>query len=100
MHEPQLVPAFSLAPISAAVPAPALIASQIVSRPTPKQAHTTGPELATPSADRPDNSVRRWSLLSTSRANRLLATFQSPASRAAPMNRQVAMRSPANEAAR
>ncbi len=48
MHEPQLVPALSFAPISAAVFAPAAIASQIETRPTPKQAQTTGPALTTP----------------------------------------------------
>ena len=53
MHEPQLVPAFNLAPISAAVLAPAAMAARIVLRPTPKQAQTTGPALANPSADLP-----------------------------------------------
>ena len=43
MHEPQLVPALSFAPISAAERAPAAMVSQIVVRPTPKQAQTTGP---------------------------------------------------------
>src|SRR4051794_10276034 len=43
MQEPQLVPVFSCAPIAAAEPAPAAIASQIVARPTPKQAQTVGP---------------------------------------------------------
>ncbi len=43
MHEPQLVPAFSCVPISAALPAPAAMALQIVVRPTPKQAQTIGP---------------------------------------------------------
>jgi hypothetical protein len=35
MHEPQLVPALSWAPISAALPAPAAMASQMVVQPTP-----------------------------------------------------------------
>ncbi len=59
MQEPQLVPAFSLAPISAAERAPAAIASQMVVRPTPKQAQTIGPALARPSVDLPDSSMRR-----------------------------------------
>ena len=59
MQEPQLVPAFSLAPISAAERAPAAMASQIVVRPTPKQAQTIGPALARPSVDLPDSSMRR-----------------------------------------
>src|SRR3954454_17949698 len=42
-HEPQLVPALSFAPISAAVRAPAAMVSQMVPRPTPKQAQTIGP---------------------------------------------------------
>ena len=50
MHEPQLVPAFSFAPMSAAERAPAAMVSQIVLRPTPKQAQTIGPALARPSA--------------------------------------------------
>ena len=40
-----MVPAFSLAPISTGVTAPAAIASQIVARPTPKHAQTTGPAI-------------------------------------------------------
>ena len=59
MHEPQLVPAFNCAPIFEAVAAPAAMASQIVARPTPKQAQTIGPLLANPSIDLPDNSMRR-----------------------------------------
>src|SRR4030088_206555 len=100
MQEPQLVPAFNFAPISAAEPAPAAMASQIVVRPTPKQAQTIGPLLARPSVDLPDSNIRRWSSLSASAANRFLTTPQSPASRAGPMNRQVSMRSSVNEAAR
>ena len=46
MHEPQLVPAFTRAPISLAVPAPAAMAAQTV--PTPKQAQTTGPGAGQP----------------------------------------------------
>src|SRR6478735_1706215 len=100
MQEPQFVPAFSFAPISAAECAPAAMALQMVVRPTPKQAQTIGPALASPSDDLPDNSMRRWSLLSASAANRLFTTFQSPASRAGPMNRQVSMQPPAKDAAR
>src|SRR5258708_36244513 len=59
MQEPQLVPAFSRAPISAAPCAPAAIASQMVLRPTPKQAQTMGPVPASPSLERPDSSMRR-----------------------------------------
>ena len=59
MQEPQLVPALSLAPISAALRAPLAMASHIVARPTPKQAQTTGPVLATPSVERPESSMRR-----------------------------------------
>ena len=94
------MPAFSLAPISAAVCAPAAIASQIVVRPTPKQAQTIGPALASPSADLPDSSMRRWSSPKLSAANRLLTTFQSPASPAGPMNRQASMRPPSKDAPR
>ena len=61
MQDPQLVPAFSLAPISAGEPAPAAIASQMVVRPTPKQAQTMGPVLANPSVDLPDSSILRAS---------------------------------------
>src|SRR5260370_23095132 len=100
MHEPQLVPALSFAPISAAARAPAAMVSEIVLRPTPKQAQTIGPALARPSADLPESSMRRWTLLSVSAANSPLTTFQSPASRAGPMNRQDSMRSPAKDAAR
>src|SRR5258708_1411688 len=98
MQEPQLVPAFNFAPISAAECAPAAMASQMVVRPTPKQAQTIGPALARPSADLPESSMRRWTLLSASAVNRPLTTFQSPASRAGPTNRQVSIRSPANGA--
>src|SRR6266850_516106 len=59
MQDPQLVPAFSRAPISPGECAPAAISSQIVLRPTPKQAQTIGPALASPSLERPDNSTRR-----------------------------------------
>ena len=100
MQEPQLVPAFSLAPMSAAERAPAAMVSQMVLRPTPKQAQTIGPALARPSADLPDSSMRRWSVPSVSAANNPFTTFQSPASRAGPMNRQVSMRSPLKDAAR
>src|SRR5258708_38263024 len=100
MQEPQLVPAFSLAPMSAVERAPATMISQMVLRPTPKQAQTIGPALARPSDDLPDSSRRRCSLLSAPAANRPLTTFQSPASRAGPMNRQVSMLSAAKDAAR
>src|SRR5437764_13330019 len=100
MQEPQLVPAFSLAPISAAERAPPAMVSQMVLRPTPKQAQTIGPALARPSTDLPDSSMRRWSALSVSAANKPFTTFQSPASRAGPMNRQVSIRSPLKDAAR
>ena len=76
------------------------MASQIVVRPTPKQAQTIGPALAIPSIDLPDSSMRRWSSLSTPAANSCLITFQSPASCAGPMNRQASIRSAANAAAR
>ena len=59
MQEPQLVPALSSAPIAAAEFAPAAMASQIVVRPTPKQAQTIGPALARPSIALPDSSIRR-----------------------------------------
>jgi hypothetical protein len=59
MHEPQLVPALSCTPMAAAEFAPAAMASQIVARPTPKQAQTIGPVLASPSVDRPDSNIRR-----------------------------------------
>src|SRR3954469_4352656 len=100
MQEPQLVPALSFTPISAAVRAPATMVSQMVPRPTPKQAQTTGPVEAAPSLDLPDNSMRRCSSVTWSATNRLFTTSQSPASCAGPTNRQVSMRSPANEAAR
>ena len=66
------MPAFSFAPISAAERAPAAMASQIVVRPTPKQAQTIGPALASPSADLPDSSMRRWSLLERIRGEQAL----------------------------
>src|SRR5256885_15380910 len=100
MQDPQLVPAFSLAPMSAAERAPAAMVSQMVLRPTPKQAQTIGPALARPSIDLPDSSMRRWSALSVSAANNAFTTFQSPASRAGPMNRQGSIRSPPKDAAR
>ena len=75
-----MVPALSFAPISAAVRAPAAMASQIVVRPTPKQAQTIGPASPAPSLDLPDSSMRRCSSVSLSAANRLFTTFQSPAS--------------------
>ena len=59
MHEPQLVPALSCAPTAAAEFAPAAMASQIVPRPTPKQAQTIGPVAAAPSPDLPDKSIPR-----------------------------------------
>ncbi len=59
IHEPQFVPAFSFAPISAAECAPDAMASQMELRPTPKQAQTIGPALARPSDDFPDSSMRR-----------------------------------------
>jgi hypothetical protein len=59
MHEPQLVPAFTRSPISEAERAPSAIASLIVVRPTPKQAQTMGPALASPSTDFPESSIRR-----------------------------------------
>src|SRR5262249_11326505 len=80
--------------------APAPMVSQMVLRPTPKQAQTIGPALARPSADLPDNSMRRWSLPSVSAANNSLTTFQSPASPAGPTNRQVSIRLPSNGAPR
>src|SRR5581483_12516223 len=100
MHEPQLVPALSLAPIAAALFAPAAMASQIDVRPTPKQAQITGPALTTPSAERPDSNMRRSSSDSSSAANSRFTTSQSPAPCAGPTNRQVSMRSPTKEAAR
>src|SRR4051812_554276 len=100
MQEPQLVPALSFTPISAAVRAPATMVSQMVPRPTPKQAQTTGPVEAAPSLDLPDNSMRRCSSVTWSATNRLFTISQSPASCAGPTNRQVSMRSPANDAAR
>ena len=42
-HEPQFVPALTAAPTVGAEFAPPAIASRMVSRPTPKQAHTIGP---------------------------------------------------------
>ena len=59
MQEPQLVPALSFAPISAAVRAPPAMVSQMVPRPTPKQAQTIGPVEAAPSLDLPESSMRR-----------------------------------------
>src|SRR5579864_4593841 len=100
MQEPQLVPAFSCAPISAADLAPDAIASQIVVRPTPKQAQTTGPVLARPVPARPDSSMPRSSSPSRSATKRPLMASQSPASRAGPTNRQASMRSAAKLAAR
>src|SRR5580698_10379373 len=100
MQEPQLVPALSRMPISAAERAPAAIASQIVLRPTPKQAQTTGPVLASPRAGLPDSNIRDWSSVSASAANNSLTTSQSPASRAGPRNRQVSIASPTNDVAR
>src|SRR4051812_18179887 len=100
MHDPQLVPAFTSAPIPAPERAPAAIMSQIAVRPTPKQAQTIGPALAEPSADLPESKVRRWSSPSASAANRLLTAFQSQGSRAGPTNRQVSMRFSENDAAR
>src|SRR5260370_1813361 len=96
MHEPQLVPAFSLAPISAAERAPAAMVSQIVLRPTPKQAQTIGPALARPSADLPESSMRRWTLLSVSAANSPLTPFQSPPSPPPPITTHGSPRSPPN----
>src|SRR6478736_4056015 len=46
MQEPQLVPAFSFVPIPATERAPAAMVSQMVLRPTPKQAQTIGPASA------------------------------------------------------
>src|SRR5271165_4694243 len=100
MQEPQLVPAFSFTPISAAVLAPAAIVSQMVPRPTPKQAQTMGPKLAAPSLERPESSMARASSDSASAAKNCFTTSQSPASCAGPTNRQVSMRSPRKDAAR
>ena len=59
MHEPQLVPARSVVPISATEQAsPDESAAAILLRPTPKQAQTTGPSDP-PDADFPDNNIRR-----------------------------------------
>ena len=53
------MPALSLAPIKAAVRAPVAMVSQMVPRPTPKQAQTIGPAEVVPSVDLPYNSIRR-----------------------------------------
>ena len=88
MQQPQLVPAFSFAPIAAKRARPGTMVSQIVLRPTPSRRRRSARVLARPSAEVPDSSMRRWSLPSASAANRSLTTFQSPASCAGPMNRQ------------
>src|SRR5204863_82728 len=69
-HEPQLVPARSAAPMaSTLVAAPDWKAARIVASPTPKQAQTVGPVLASPSADRPERMIRRASSASVSASN-------------------------------
>src|SRR6516165_12170364 len=56
-HEPQLVPARSASPMPVTLAAaPVSIAARMVASPTLKQAHTIGPVLVRPSAERPDSS--------------------------------------------
>ena len=100
MQEPQFVPAFSDAPIAGTEQAPALIASPMVLRPTPKHAQTIGPAPASPSPLRPDSSMRRSSAVTVSFSNSALTASHSTASSKAPLNRQSSMRSLANAAAR
>src|SRR5262245_30871841 len=100
-HEPQLVPARSALPMSSTLPAvPDWIASRMVARPTPKQAQTIGPALASPSAERPDSSTRRAASSSVSASNSALTASHCGAAAAGPMNRQPVSTPATNAAAR
>ena len=98
-HEPQLVPARSAAPMpSTLAAAPVSIAARMVASPTLKHAHTIGPVLVRPSAERPDSSTRRASSASVSTSNSALTASHCGAAPAGPMNKEP-VSSPATNAA-
>ena len=86
-HDPQFVPALSLAPIASTVPAPSAAAASIVVDPTPKHAQTVGSAATSPSAARPDSSAARSTPVRSSFANKAPAACQSGAISPGPANR-------------
>src|SRR5258708_13164348 len=91
-HDPQFVPAFSVAPIFSQVWVPALAASRIALRDTPKQTQTIGPDSSGTDGARPASRAARSSAVTASAVNKPASQCCDASSGAAPSTPQAPIR--------